>query len=145
MIFFAGRIERDAAFLQIGVLAQVRGQRRTVTADDVGVGRLPRLHTVEEVADVLLFERLGVLALDRRGRSRSALGHLLVSVTTTVNVEPAIGAHQFQRRAARAGNQRGVKRGDPFVGIFELDADRVRRGAPVVVGVYAAPCRRRYR
>src|SRR5262249_12677114 len=120
-------------------------QRRTVTADDVGIRRLPRLHAIQEVADVLLFERFVVLTVDRRRRSGSALRRLIIGVTGTVNVEPPLGSHQFQRRAARAGNQRGGKRGDPFVGIFELDADRVRRGAPVVVGVYAARRRRRYR
>src|SRR5262245_44713277 len=56
VIFFAGRVECDTALLQVGVLAQVRGQRRTVTADDVGVGQRARLHAIEEVADVLLFE-----------------------------------------------------------------------------------------
>src|SRR5262245_31955680 len=115
-----------------------------MTADDVGVRSLPRFHTVKEVADVLLFERLGILTFDRRSRSGSALGHLLVSVAATVNVEPAIGAHQFQRRAPRPGNERGVKCGDPFAGVFELNTDRVWRGAPVVVCVYAAGRRRRY-
>src|SRR5262249_46673498 len=74
VIFFAGRVEGDAALLQIGVLAQVRGQRRTVTADDVGVGQRARLHAIKEVADVLLFKRLGVLALDRGLRSSPAPG-----------------------------------------------------------------------
>src|SRR5215470_5655972 len=89
MIFFADRVERDAALLQISDLAQIRGQRRSVTADDVRVGQGARLHAVEEVADVLLFERLGGLNLDRRRRRGPAPGGgLLVDVTGPVNVEP---------------------------------------------------------
>src|SRR5262249_9938291 len=86
MIFFADRVERDAALLQISDLAQIRGQRRTVTADDVRVGQGARLHAVEEVADVLLFERLGGLNLDRRRRRGPAPGgRFLINVTAAVN------------------------------------------------------------
>src|SRR5262245_36986665 len=145
VIFFACRVEGDAALLQVGVLAQMRCQRRTVSADYAGVGQRARLQAIEEVADVLLFERLVILTLDRRRWGGPAPGRrFLIDVAATVNVEPALGSHQFQRRPTRAGNQRGVKRGDPFARIFELDADRVRRCAPVRVSINASGGSRRH-
>src|SRR5215813_14869166 len=88
---------------------------------------------------LLLFERLGGLDLDRRRRRGPAPGgRFLINVTGAVNVETALGSHQLQRRPARARNQRSVEGGDPLAGIFELNADRVRRGAPVGIGVNAS-------
>src|ERR1017187_9485443 len=98
---FAHRVEIDAALLHVGDVAEVRGLSGAMPHQHVAVRQAPRLHTVEEVLDVVQVNRRLRLYHYRL----DVAAQRVELVAAAIDPQAALGAAELLGRASDAGHK----------------------------------------